>query len=397
MKKIVSDILKKHNEKFHKDNEVQLVVTKATMRQYLYFKGIMVCIMALFVYIICLKLIGPLYLLVTTASPEKVNTAALADLLAGAIVVLFMLYNLLMLICESFKYGPSNEDMKKLSNTLEDEKRKHDQDRAFIDEAYMLFREQETYKYPEYVPTDDDYEGPKKVIISKDHAMSYEGASNGNVLVLSSDEEKLEKWANANILLGANSLILCKDSSKHEEVCKIMEEKGYSVHKVKVENEESDSEGLFKALLLEKKQIVVADVSKIAAVSAAFLQLFLKVEEQLLDCGLHEHVHVYLEDDMVMDWIRLPDNDSWIGHMTTVSRLHSISYRILISNIDPHRRILWDMRKWFVAAIVLGKGDDDIWHYFMDYTMKKKDYKDYIDDNKAYVFTGKGLFEGEVL
>ena len=57
MKKIVRDILKKHNEKFHKDNEVQLVVTKATMRQYLYFKGIMVCIMALFVYIICLKLI----------------------------------------------------------------------------------------------------------------------------------------------------------------------------------------------------------------------------------------------------------------------------------------------------------------------------------------------------
>ena len=47
MKKIVSDILKKYNEKFHKDNEVQLVVTKATMRQYLYFKGIMVCIMAL--------------------------------------------------------------------------------------------------------------------------------------------------------------------------------------------------------------------------------------------------------------------------------------------------------------------------------------------------------------
>lgn len=396
MKKIVSNILKKHNQKFYKDNEVQLVVTKATMRQYLYFKGIMVCIMAFFVYMICRRLIGPLYLLVTTASPEKVNTAALADLLAGAIVVLFMLYNLLMLICESFKYGPSNEDMKKLSNTLEDEKRKHDQGRAFIDEAYMLFREQETYKYPEYVPTDDDYEGPKKVIISKDHAMSYEGASNGNVLVLSTDEEKLEKWANANILLGANSLILCKDSSKHEEVCKIMEEKGYSVHKVKVENEESDSEGLFKALFSEKKQIVVADVSKIATVSAAFLQLFLKVEEQL-GYILHEHIHVYLEDDMVMDWIRLPDNDSWIDHMTAVSRPHDISYRILISNIDPHRRILWNMRQWFVAAIVLGKGDDDIWHYFMDYTMEKKDYKDYIDDNKAYVFTGKGLFEGEVL
>lgn len=396
MKKLVRDILKKHNEKFHKDNEVQLVVTKATMRQYLYFKGIMVCIMALFVYIICLKLIGPLYLLVTTASPEKVNTAALADLLAGAIVVLFMMYHLLMLICESFKYGPSNEDMKKLSNTLEDEKWKHDQDRAFIDEAYMLFREQETYKYPEYVPKDDDYEGPKKVMISKDHTMSYEGEPNGNVLVLSSDEEKLEKWANANILLGANSLILCKDSSKHEKVCKIMEEKGYSVHIVKVEDEESDSEGLFKALLAllsEKKQIVVADVSKRVAVSAGFLQLFLKVEEQL-DCGLHEHIHVYLEDDMVMDWIRLPDNDSWIDHMTTVSRPHDISYRILISNIDPHRRILWDMRRRFVAAIVLGKGDDDIWHYFMDYAMEKKDY---IDDNKAYVFAGKGLFEGEVL
>ena len=209
MRKVMNNILKKYNEKFYKDNEVQLVVTKATMRQYLYFKGIMVCIMALFVYIICLKLIGPLYLLVTTASPEKVNTAALADLLAGAIVVLFMLYNLLMLICESFKYGPSNEDMKKLSNTLEDEKRKHDQDRAFIDEAYMLFREQETYKYPQYVPKDDDYEGPRKVMISKDHTMSYEGGLNGNVLVLSSDEEKLEKWANANILLGANSLILC--------------------------------------------------------------------------------------------------------------------------------------------------------------------------------------------
>lgn len=394
MKKIVSDILKKYNEKFHKDNEVQLVVTKATMRQYLYFKGIMVCIMALFVYIICLKLIGPLYLLVTTASPEKVDTAALADLLAGAVVVLFMMYHFLMLICESFKYGPSNEDMKRLSNTLEDEKRKHDHDLAIIDEAYMLFREQETYKYPQYVPKDDDYEGPKKVMISKDHTMSYEGEPNGNVLVLSSDEEKLEKWANANILLGANSLILCKDSSKHEEVCKIMEEKGYSVHKVKVENEESDSEGLFKTLLLEKKQIIVADVSRIAAVSAAFLQLFLKVEEQ--HCHKrHEHVHVYLEDDMVMDWIRLPDNDSWIARITTVSRLHDISYRILISNIDPHRRILWDMQHHrLVASIVLGKGDDDIWHYFMDYAMEKKDY---IDDNKAYVFTGKGLFEGEVL
>ena len=396
MKKIVSDILKKHNEKFHKDNEVQLVVTKATMRQYLYFKGIMICIMAFFVYIICLKLIGPLYLLVTTASPEKVDTAALADLLAGAVVVLFMMYHFLMLICESFKYGPSNEDMKRLSNTLEDEKRKHDHDLAIIDEAYMLFREPETYKYPQYVPKDDDYEGPKKVMISKDHTMSYEGGFNGNVLVLSSDEEKLEKWANANILLGANSLILCKDSSKHEGVCKIMEEKGYSVHIVKVEDEESDSEGLFKALLSEKKQIVVADVSKIATVSAGFLQLFLKVEEQL-DCGLHEHIHVYLEDDMVMDWIRLPNNDSWIDDMTIVSRPHNISYRILISNIDPHRRILWDMRRRFVAAIVLGKGDDDIWHYFMDYTMKKKDYKDYITNNKAYVFTGKGLFEGEVL
>ena len=396
MKKIVSDILKKHNEKFHKDNEVQLVVTKATMRQYLYFKGIMICIMAFFVYIICLKLIGPLYLLVTTASPEKVDTAALADLLAGAVVVLFMMYHFLMLICESFKYGPSNEDMKRLSNTLEDVKRKHDHDLAIIDEAYMLFREPETYKYPQYVPKDDDYEGPKKVMISKDHTMSYEGGFNGNVLVLSSDEEKLEKWANANILLGANSLILCKDSSKHEGVCKIMEEKGYSVHIVKVEDEESDSEGLFKALLSEKKQIVVADVSKIATVSAGFLQLFLKVEEQL-DCGLHEHIHVYLEDDMVMDWIRLPNNDSWIDDMTIVSRPHNISYRILISNIDPHRRILWDMRRRFVAAIVLGKGDDDIWHYFMDYTMKKKDYKDYIDDNKAYVFSGKGLFEGEVL
>lgn len=192
MKKIVSDILKKHNEKFHKDNEVQLVVTKATMRQYLYFKGIMVCIMALFVYIICLKLIGPLYLLVTTASPEKVDTAALADLLAGAVVVLFMMYHFLMLICESFKYGPSNEDMKRLSNTLEDEKRKHDHDLAIIDEAYMLFREPETYKYPQYVPKDDDYEGPKKVMISKDHTMSYEGGFNGNVLVLSSDEEKYE-------------------------------------------------------------------------------------------------------------------------------------------------------------------------------------------------------------
>lgn len=387
----------KKNEKSYNDNET-LVVTKASLRLYRYAKMIVVCSMALFAWVYFRYLVEPRYLLVVAAdSPKMTDIAALAEVSMLVVVALFMIYHFAMVMCESIKYGPRNEDMKRLSNTLEDEKRKHDHDRTFIDEAYMLFREQETYKYPEYVPTDDDYEGPKKVMISKDHAMSYEGASNGNVLVLSSDEEKLEKWANANILLGTNSLILCKDSSKHEEVCKIMEEKGYSVHKVKVENEESDSEGLFKALLLEKKQIVVADVSKIATVSAGFLQLFLKVEEQLLDCGLHEHVHVYLEDDMVMDWIRLPDNDSWIGHMTTVSRLHSISYRILISNIDPYRRILRDMRQWFVAAIVLGKGDDDIWHYFMDYTMKKKDYKDYIDDNKAYVFTGKGLFEGEVL
>lgn len=387
----------KKNEKSYNDNET-LVVTRASLRLYRYAKMIVVCSMALFAWVYFRYLVEPRYLLVVAAdSPKMTDIAALAEVSMLVIVALFMIYHFAMVMCESIKYGPRNEDMKKLSNTLEDEQRKHDQDRAIIDEAYMLFREQEPYKYPEYVPTDDDYEGPKKVMISKDHAMSYEGASNGNVLVLSSDEEKLEKWANANILLGANSLILCKDSSKHEKVCKIMEEKGYSVHKVKVENEESDSEGLFKTLLLEKKQIVVADVSRIAAVSAGFLQLFLKVEEQLLDCGLHEHVHVYLEDDMVMDWIRLPDNDSWINHMTIVSRLHSISYRMLISNIDPHRRILWDMHRRFVAAIVLGKGDDDIWHYFMDYTMKKKDYKDYIDDNKAYVFTGKGLFEGEVL
>lgn len=386
----------KKNEKSYNDNET-LVVTKASLRLYRYAKMVVVCSMALFAWVYFRYLVEPRYLLVVAADPPKMaDIAALAEVSMLVVVALFMIYHFAMVMCESIKYGPRNEDMKRLSNTLEDEKRKHDHDWAIIDEAYMLFREQETYKYPQYVPKDDDYEGPKKVMISKDHTMSYEGGSNGNVLVLSSDEEKLEKWANANILLGVNSLILCKDSSKHEEVCKIMEEKGYSVHIVKVEDEESDSEGLFKALLSEKKQIVVADVSKIATVSAGFLQLFLKVEEQL-DCGLHEHIHVYLEDDMVMDWIRLPNNDSWIDDMTIVSRPHNISYRILISNIDPHRRILWDMRRRFVAAIVLGKGDDDIWHYFMDYTMKKKDYKDYIDDNKAYVFTGKGLFEGEVL
>ena len=383
----------KKNEKSYNDNET-LVVTKASLRLYRYAKMVVVCSMALFAWVYFRYLVEPRYLLVVAADPPKMaDIAALAEVSMLVVVALFMIYHFAMVMCESIKYGPRNEDMKRLSNTLEDEKRKHYHDWVTIDEAYMLFREQETYKYPQYVPKDDDYEGPKKVMISKDHTMSYEGGSNGNVLVLSTDEEKLEKWANANILLGANSLILCKDSSKHEKVCKIMEEKGYSVHKVKVENEESDSEGLFKTLLLEKKQIVVADVSRIAAVSAAFLQLFLKVEEQL-DCGLHEHIHVYLEDDMVMDWIRLPNNDSWIDHMTIVSRPHDISYRILISNIDPHRRILWDMQRRFVAAIVLGKGDDDIWHYFMDYAMEKKDY---IDDNKAYVFTGKGLFEGEVL
>ena len=390
----------KKNEKSYDDNET-LVVTKASLRLYRYAKMIVVCSMALFAWVYFRCLVEPRYLLVVAAaSPKMSDVAALAEVSMLAIVALFMIYHFAMVMCESIKYGPSNEDMKRLSNTLEDEKRKHDC--GSIDEEYMLHMvmdqdayDDETYKYPKCLLKDADHIGTHGVRVSKNHVLNYENCQNGNVLVMGSDKERLKRWTNANLSSGVNSLILCTDKNKHYETCKNLEEKGFSVHTViaKMAVSEVYYDGVFNDLFSKKNLIVIAEVSKDTVLSAAFLQFFLKVAKYRAG---KIPMHVYLEDNILIDWLTLP-NDGWLDDMFSQAGTQDISYRVLINDIYAgYGNLDRLMTEHLGIDVILGRSSRGMWD-MVKYKHLDQTDPDCPDDDTAYIFIDNRRFEDVIL